>query len=375
MLDSKRNNNIEWLRIVSMLLIVAYHTISDGVVDTNQPFIAFSTQTLFGYWGILGTDTFIIISAWFLSKKDFKIQRIISVAFQTFTWVMAYIVLFIFYKSMCCGQCILDVILSIARQSYIDLFSPLWSDYYWFITAYVYMIIASTFVNKLVVSLGGRRAKKVIALFSFVPIYSQFDTGAICSIVNFIYLYFLVAYIKEYGSEFIKRYAKLRFFWLLLILIITSKFLMYFLQGSGNVGSMCMYLMKYTIANTSRNSVVILLLSLLLFFSIEKKKPKYSGNANRITPYILGVYCFHENSFLGMQTTSDLLYEKAYNLGLMKPNMFYPVKFFAFVAFLFLAGIFLEYCRYHLFQKPFMQMIEKKYEKNIERINNWFNNF
>ena len=90
---SLRNSRVELLRIISMILIVAFHATRMGCIETSQPFYIYFSGIVLGSWGILGVDIFVIISSYFLVDQNFKSQRLINIAFQTFTYLFLYFVL------------------------------------------------------------------------------------------------------------------------------------------------------------------------------------------------------------------------------------------------------------------------------------------
>lgn len=59
-MKNKRESNIELLRIVSMILIVAYHCTINSGYFMNNTFVAL-VLFITGMWGILGVDCFFIL--------------------------------------------------------------------------------------------------------------------------------------------------------------------------------------------------------------------------------------------------------------------------------------------------------------------------
>ena len=83
MQDSKRNSNLELLRIVAMTLITFNHIVSlgnslDGANSVNILLLLF-----FLLGGKFGTNLFVILGLWFLIDKEFKFKRIIQIWVQT----------------------------------------------------------------------------------------------------------------------------------------------------------------------------------------------------------------------------------------------------------------------------------------------------
>ena len=76
----KRNSNLEWLRIISMLLIVVGHFSWQTKWNFSHTNIFLQTgiQWLW-FGGKLGVDLFILISAYFLAtRKEIKIKPLVK---------------------------------------------------------------------------------------------------------------------------------------------------------------------------------------------------------------------------------------------------------------------------------------------------------
>jgi peptidoglycan/LPS O-acetylase OafA/YrhL len=71
-----------------MLLIIAFHATRNGFLSLTQPVIVYISAVVLGSWGILGVDLFLMISAWFLCEQSFRLKKVISIVFQTFSWVV-----------------------------------------------------------------------------------------------------------------------------------------------------------------------------------------------------------------------------------------------------------------------------------------------
>ena len=69
---SLRNSRVELLRIISMILIVAFHATRMGCIETSQPFYIYFSGIVLGSWGILGVDIFVIISHCLQNKQSVK---------------------------------------------------------------------------------------------------------------------------------------------------------------------------------------------------------------------------------------------------------------------------------------------------------------
>ena len=68
-----RSSNIELLRIIAALFVLSYHTVN-ATVDINALELPsrFAMTGLFFGMGRISVNIFVIISAWFLCKYNFK---------------------------------------------------------------------------------------------------------------------------------------------------------------------------------------------------------------------------------------------------------------------------------------------------------------
>ena len=83
----RRESNIELLRLVCMGMIVLFHCTS--AIKRNE-----CTEgeriilTAIGSWGILGVDTFIIITAWFMRKAtEVKLHKTVGMIAMTLFYI------------------------------------------------------------------------------------------------------------------------------------------------------------------------------------------------------------------------------------------------------------------------------------------------
>lgn len=94
----KRNSNIEFLRIIAMLMVVTLHMLNFGGLLEKS-----NTTTLKGFliWFLeslcfVAVDCYVLIGSYFLSDSKFKIKRIIKLWVQTFFYSILMYVFFAF---------------------------------------------------------------------------------------------------------------------------------------------------------------------------------------------------------------------------------------------------------------------------------------
>lgn len=373
---SLRNSNIEYLRIISMLLIIAYHA--------ERAFHALSYPSeaarLYVYlciqfiasWGILGVDLFLITSAWFLVDQKFRITKLLNIVLQAFSWILVFSVLSVAYDFRNTGS------LSAALYSYFDWFitagitHPFWTKTYWFVTAYLLMLLASPLLNRVINTASKTQLEKVLLLLLFIPILSQSGTGSVNDVAYFCYLYLLVGYLKRYARPALERVAKPAVFLILPGITMLVRLLTFF-----NISPLPFGIVPKVsemVFAGYRHTFVMLVDAILIFFWVITKKPHYHKTANLLASCTLGVYLFHENVFAGFPNVLDSIFNKLLSLGFIRVSVLFPVQYLLAVLLVFFLGTGLEYLRLTVIHKPVMKFAEKKCSKKFQKIDSWMNN-
>lgn len=367
----ERNSNIECLRIISMLLIIAFHATRVGYNSQDADFIVYAGGQMIGSWGVLGVDLFLITSAWFLSDQNFRIKKVISIVFQTFSWVFAYSVLSVIYdfgKSRSIKYAVMNFCEGVARA----IVQPLWSRCYWFVTSYVFLLIISPLLNKLLRTAPKDRVRKVLLLFIFIPLYSQFGTSVVGDIIYFAYSYLMIGYWKRYGCAFLERAAKPCYFVSVSILIAVSRLLCY-IPANSFFTKILVTGLHYTTGAIGRHSMILLFDALLIFFWVIKLAPHYNRAVNRVAECTLGVYLFHENSVLSFPNMVEHIFYRLTKIGFIGTSALFPLQYLAATVLVFISGAAIEYVRDMVIQKPFMNRLTRRYSAKLETIDAWFN--
>lgn len=283
---SRRQSNIEILRIISIFMIIIFHyTLHGGwkyeTGTTDQMMI--KTFLIFGE---LGVNLFMLITGYFMIERERKWAHVLQIILES-----------LFYTALTC-----IILLKNNRYNFetsdawLKLIFPELYDIYWYVTVYILIYILSPYINKLLHTLDKKQMQKFLAtilcIWCVIPsiFQNQFgttETGLYYSrFIWLIIVYCIGSYIKIYGlDKFNTPKKNIIFtgvvFGMMLALIIISQKNPIFFAGIVN--------QKFWAPNT----ILMILLSIALFNCFCLIKVKLIPLVNVIAGTTLGVYMFH----------------------------------------------------------------------------------
>ncbi|WEV52724.1 acyltransferase [Bifidobacterium sp. ESL0704] len=178
-----RELNIEILRIVSMLLIVACHAVVFipwlGSKDAYEPSWGLITRWVVVQYGQVGVTIFFLITGFFLSKRTFSKRRIFKVWFQTFCYSALILIAVVLIKALKTAETRTPDSLTFWQPQHLvptilqGIF-PFIEGSYWFVTAYIVLILLSPFLNSMAQHVAQSQFEKLILLLFFFAIWATF---------------------------------------------------------------------------------------------------------------------------------------------------------------------------------------------------------
>lgn len=197
MSSKQRSSNIELLRIVTMLMIIAHHfafhggfAFNSSSISTNLVWIQFLRLG-----GKIGVDIFVLISGYYLVTR---------VSFKAFKALKLWIQM-LFYSV---GIYLVAVGLNItafSKKAMIETLFPVTSDLWWFASSYFMLFLLSPLINKVLNFLSKRQCQifLLIALFvwciipSITAVFPALDIVVPESnLLWFVILYSVTGYIR-----------------------------------------------------------------------------------------------------------------------------------------------------------------------------------
>ena len=308
--SNKRNVSIELLRIIAMLLIVACHFIIHFNWNTHhydlmliqEPGWTNALKFLIVQYGQVGVSIFFIISGYFLVDKTFKRRRIFKTWFQMFCYSSGFfitlLIIGVFYKYPTVIQPLMqgsELFRTIAAS-----FFPFFYGSYWFISAYILMLLCAPFINSLCQSLSKRANLSLLILFSFLSIQILIF-GRVSNWNNLTYAifgYLIGAFIKKNNTEISKRMRTAPMLAGIVFMTLLMLLFNYFASSSSPISSALGW------TNQIHNGIVLFPVAIgaFVFIIISRinfdKIPKLiSKTIVGISSTTFGIYLLHENIF------------------------------------------------------------------------------
>lgn len=321
MLDSQRKivreSNFELLRIILMLLIIAGHCCLHNDLKTLGNSNYYITNILLSF-SVCAVNAFIIISGYF--GINLNINKLVKIDIRV-----------VFYTYVLAGTAVVFGIHQFNLVKDIKLLMPVLTKQYWFITDYFVLCIISPLLNKILKTLDKNELRKAL-IIGFIIFYAiatlcylinadQIVMDAGYGIVNFVYLYFLGYYIRNYYSD----RHKPSFYGLI-----------YLISGVGlfSVNILMSKLLQfYFNALISYNSIFVLIEAVSLFLCFKNISIKPSKLVNKFSSKALYVYVIHMHPLVSSFLFENVLeVQKYYNgwfviVAIVIPFLLYVVCF------------------------------------------------
>lgn len=202
----QRNINVEILRILAMVMVVALHVTGHGMGEVAFENKMYFPALLINSLGYCAVDTFLFISAYYLSEQEFRWKRILKIWFQTAFYALVIVLL-----------CMVSGVVAVVPMDIIKAILPVAFREYGFVTAYIGMCLMAPVLNMLLQKLTQNEHRILLAvLFMLLSIYPMFTMWQIiffqegnCFGIALV-IYCLASYMKKYGKD---RSAKTYFKW------------------------------------------------------------------------------------------------------------------------------------------------------------------
>lgn len=344
---TKRLANFELLRCVAMMMVVVLHFLGKSGI-----LVPLSAASMAGYeyaaYGIeslciVAVNVYMLISGYFLAESHISWKRVIRLWLQV--WVYSVGIGAAAYLAGWRpdgGFTLYDL----ARLVF-----PISKNHYWFMTAYIYMMLFAPLLSAGVKKLTKKQLEGTIAALltafslikSILPMRLETDNQGY-DVVWYLCVFLLAAYFRLYGLKFLKNKKRgLLVYFLSAAAIFAESF------GLRMVYLKCGKLSDILSVCCNYNHIFVLTASVGLFavfYHMTLREGTFSRLVCRIAPYTLGVYLLHCHTALDerWQQWIFLLTGRPENIGSLLAGIVLSV------ILVFTAGILLDRGRAWLFR-------------------------
>lgn len=347
-----RDSNIELLRIVLMLMIIGFHLIVHGAqmggpvgdhVINNESSVAYVFLKSFL---VVAVNCFVFISGFY--RITFKIKTLLSLFFQAVFYSLAI--------NLAVDMLSLEYI---SAKMYIKAMFAAFSGIWWFLTAYMGLYLLSPLLNNAIDTFNKYQFLFILISVTLINSVSGFVFGAGpivgtnsgFSLISFVHIYLIAQYISKYANlDKLTKYSPAVYIVSSLTVFVLAIFSITQLSQSG-MGKIYAY-----------NNPLVLAAAVSFFFFFKNLHFK-SGLINSISPYVLGIYLFHDHPL-----TRKYLIEKLFNMS--QHNSAY-VHFFSLLLvtlLVFIAGFLIDKVRDAILTPVIQRVIQKFNLARIERV-------
>lgn len=342
-----RNSNLELYRVIVMLLIVAHHyVVNSGLIQVMEknPLAGDSIFLyLFGMWGKIGINCFVLITGYFMCKSSITIRKFLKLILEVLFYnILIYTIFILFgYESFSITGClkVLFPIRNIATN-----FTACFLVFYLFIP----------FLTILVQSLNAKQHRLLIYLCLFV--YTILGTIPKCHVIMnyvswFSVLFIIASYISRYG--FFKSVTHKQWGFLTLascIISMLSVIALLLLPKILNIA----YIHPYRFVVDS-NVVLALLTAICSFMYFKDLKMKQNYFINTLGASTFGVLLIHANS----NTMREWLWcELLNNVGMYDSDLLLLHAVVSVLAIFFVC-VLIDYVRIHTIERWIFLFVDK----------------
>ena len=349
----QRQSNIELLRIILMMGIIAHHfVVNSGLLGLMSPSIENTNDVflwIWGMWGKIGINCFVLITGFFMCQSKFTWKKFLKLVCEVeFYKILIYVIFISFGRE------------TISTERLFFLLSPIIDFRAEFISGFLVMFLLIPFMNILIRNLSRIQHLSLIGLsLLFFTIWDQFP-GVVVPMgypIWFCVIYIMGAYLRLYPLQngfaralFDSKYSA----GLMLLLSVGSVLAMLLLH---QIGLTTWWPHKWVVDCNAPLAVPTSIAFFNFFRRLDIKPNKW---INMISASTFGVFLIH--------TSSDAM--RMFLWGdVCKCTEWYYSPWLPLYAVLVICGVFIictfiDQLRMRYLEKPFLEKVVSRYIDN-----------
>lgn len=361
--NQSRNSNIELLRIICMLLLVAHHFSYHGklYLSTNSFIRTFSL--LFCPLGKICYVIFIVISCYFLVDAKWKSKRFFKI------WLEV-----LFYNI------ILDLIIVIINGfngiETIRMFAgglfPMIGNSHGFASSYLSFIVVLPILKIIQDNINFKQQKYFVVILAIIQIgswilemISGFNAGIKSELLLFTFMYFLIYYLKNKDiiHNFIAKKSNYYVALFMIFLIYGFEYIVWYLSVKYN-NIMVQYLHNFISNQCSPLNIISAFLVVLLVILIPVNNNKI---INKLATGTFGVLLIHDHNYFRQLLWDNIVMKTKI---LYSNGFVFMLKFIIIVVMIYvicsIIDIFRQYFECHLLEKSKMIRLMNRIDSYLQ---------
>ena len=340
----KRESNLELFRIITMLLIVAHHyVVNSGLMAVNGPIEASPASknslflVLFGAWGKIGINCFVMITGYFMCKSEITAKKFAKLVGEWLFYRYAIHLIFVAagYEKLT-PRSISEIIVPVTKveQNFTSCFVIFW--------------LFIPFLNKLISVISERQHIYLLLLTGFT--YILFGTAhrvTMNYVTWFMIIYIIAAYIRIYPKKWMDN--NLICGVLLLVSVGLSAASVAVCAKTGHSA--------HTFV-TDSNTFLAVAVGVFAFLFFKNIRIPYSRLINTIAASTFGVFCIHAHS----DTMRQWLWKDKLDCIGHYGDKLMPLYAVGCVLGIFAVCVIIDILRIKFIEKPFFKWWDKHWD-------------
>ena len=358
------------MRIVAIIMIIACHYAVHGVLQDGIGYLTWNNADFFNRLltcllmpgGGIGVALFFMLTGYFkVNSNRIAIRKVClqTIYYGCFSGVL--VLICSVWAPQLLGLSANDRLMQTAKY----FFAPVTSGAWWYVTAYIILVLVSPLLNRMIHSMT---RKQFLALLIFYWVFWYVlasELARFYDIQKAVFFYLIGAYIRCYTKE-----------------ISREKVGWYYLSALGCwfVSAICFYLrtvqsvkLETSIENEIVGKIMVrffnmmemafpAVLGAIIIFKIFERMKFTSLLVNRIASTTFGVYLIHESVVI-----RTLIWNRFFNVNTVQySSLYYIVCFVITIALIFMFCSLLDFVRIYLFEKRYLQLA-MRIEKILKR--------
>ncbi|WP_224999027.1 acyltransferase [Cesiribacter sp. SM1] len=349
----ERDSNIELLRIALMLMIIGYHLIVHGAnVGSGGNYVIEDKSSvayvLLKSFLVIAVNCFVFISGYYRIK--FRIRTFLNIIAQAtfYSMLLTLTADLLFWENN-------------GWRYYLFALFPVFAGTWWFITAYLALYIISPLLNNAIDSFNKAQFLFILISITIINMVGgfMFDVNSVgvnngYSVLSFVHIYLLAQFIRKYANQYIiKSYSPSVY-----IFSSTLLFLLAFISVTALDQRGVVRLYAY-------NNPLVFISAVSFFFMFKSLQIK-SRFINSISPYVLGVYFFHDHPL-----TRELLVNNLFELSLHYSGIVHFMSLLIITLLVFTVGVLVDKIRAFLLMPVLDYLILRFNLQRLDRLLNF----